>query len=49
VRQPCAEETPSLSKFAQDYASKGVVVLGVSVDKDPQAYQRFLRKYSPAS
>jgi cytochrome c biogenesis protein CcmG, thiol:disulfide interchange protein DsbE len=45
---PCAEETPSLSKFAQDYASKGVVVLGVSVDKDPQAYQRFLQKYSPA-
>lgn len=45
---PCAEETPSLSKFAQDYASKGVVVLGVSVDKDPQAYQRFLRKYAPS-
>ena len=32
---PCVEETPSLSKLAQDYASKGVVVLGVSVDKDP--------------
>jgi hypothetical protein len=24
-----------------------VVVLGISVDKDPQAYQNFLRKYSP--
>ena len=45
--EPCAEETPSLSKFTEDYASKGVVVLGVSVDKDPQAYQRFLRKYTP--
>jgi thiol-disulfide isomerase/thioredoxin len=45
---PCVEETPSLSKLAQDYASKGVVVLGVSVDKDPQAYQRFLQRYSPA-
>jgi thiol-disulfide isomerase/thioredoxin len=45
---PCAEETPSLSQLAKDYASKGVVVLGVSVDKDPQAYQRFLQKYSPA-
>ena len=45
---PCAEETPSLSQFAKDYASKGVVVLGISVDKDPQAYQSFLRKYSPA-
>ena len=44
---PCAEETPSLSKFAEEYASKGVVVLGVSVDRDPQAYQRFLQKYAP--
>ena len=45
---PCIEETPSLSKLAQDYAAKGLVVLGVSVDKDPQAYQTFLKKYSPA-
>ena len=44
---PCVEETPSLSKLAQDYASKGLVVLGVSVDKDPQAYRKFLQKYSP--
>jgi thiol-disulfide isomerase/thioredoxin len=44
---PCVAETPSLSKLAQDYASKGLVVLGVSVDKDPQAYQNFLRKYTP--
>jgi len=46
--QPCAEETPSLSQLARNYASKGVVVLGISVDKDPGAYQRFLQKYSPA-
>lgn len=44
---PCIEETPSLTKFAQDYAGKGVVVLGISVDKDPNAYKTFLRKYSP--
>jgi thiol-disulfide isomerase/thioredoxin len=44
---PCVEETPSLSKFAQDYASKGVVVLGVSVDKDVNAYRSFLQKYKP--
>ena len=44
---PCVDETPSLSKLAKDYARKGVVVLGVSVDKDPQAYQRFLQKYAP--
>jgi peroxiredoxin len=44
---PCVEETPSLSKFARDYAGKGVVVLGVSVDKDVQAYQEFLQRYTP--
>lgn len=46
--EPCAQETPSLSQLAQDYASKGVEVLAISVDKDPGAYQRFLRKFSPA-
>ena len=45
---PCVEETPSLSQFARQYASRGVVVLGVSVDRDPAAYRRFLGKYSPA-
>jgi peroxiredoxin len=44
---PCVEETPMLSKFAEEYASKGVVVLGVSVDKDPAAYQKFIQKYTP--
>ena len=38
---PCVEETPSLNQFAQQYAAKGVVVLGVSVDKDEKAYRRF--------
>ena len=46
--EPCAQETPSLSQLAQDYASKGVEVLGISVDKDPAAYQRFLKRFSPA-
>ena len=40
---PCVQETPSLSRFAADYAPKGVVVLGVSVDKDEKAYNAFLR------
>ncbi len=45
---PCVQETPSLSRLAQEFAGKGVVVLGVSVDKDPKAYQNFLQKYQPA-
>src|ERR1700694_2137452 len=45
---PCVQETPSLSQFAATYAGKGVVVLGVSVDKDEKAYRAFLRKFNPA-
>ncbi|HUJ24137.1 MAG TPA: TlpA disulfide reductase family protein [Bryobacteraceae bacterium] len=42
--QPCVEEIPSLDQFQRELASSGVVVLGVSVDKDPKAYQRFLNR-----
>ena len=45
---PCVQETPSLSQFAAAYANKGVVVLGISVDKDEKAYRAFLQKYNPA-
>jgi thiol-disulfide isomerase/thioredoxin len=45
---PCVEETPSLSQFAQQYAGKGVVVLGISVDKDENAYRKFLQRFKPA-
>jgi thiol-disulfide isomerase/thioredoxin len=45
---PCVQETPSLSRFASDYAGKGVVVMAVSVDKDEKAYRNFLEKFRPA-
>lgn len=45
--QPCVEETPSLSAFADQYKNKGVVVLAVSVDKDPQAYRNFVQRFHP--
>lgn len=45
---PCVGETPSLSQFAQQYADKGVVVLGISVDKDEKAYKAFLQRFRPA-
>jgi cytochrome c biogenesis protein CcmG, thiol:disulfide interchange protein DsbE len=44
---PCVEETPSLSQFAKDYAGKGVVVLGISVDSSLPAYNAFLQKFRP--
>jgi cytochrome c biogenesis protein CcmG, thiol:disulfide interchange protein DsbE len=41
---PCIDEMPSLNRFAERYAEKGVQVLGVSVDEDPDAYRSFLAK-----
>lgn len=46
--EPCVEETPSLSAFAEQYKNKGVVVLAVSVDKDPEAYHKFVERFHPA-
>jgi len=44
---PCVQETPSLSEFARQYASRGVVVLGISVDKDEKAYRAFIDRFRP--
>ena len=39
---PCVQEMPSLSEFARQMRPLGVVVLGVSIDKNREAYKRFL-------
>lgn len=41
---PCISELPSLNAMAGELKDSGVVVLGISVDKDEAAYQRFLKK-----
>jgi cytochrome c biogenesis protein CcmG/thiol:disulfide interchange protein DsbE len=46
--QTCIEEMPSLNQFAATFKDKGVVVLGVSVDKDANAYQQFVKRLDPA-
>ena len=45
---PCVEEMPSLNRFAADFKDRGVVVLGVSVDKDAAAYKNFIKNLNPA-
>jgi cytochrome c biogenesis protein CcmG/thiol:disulfide interchange protein DsbE len=39
---PCISELPSLNAFATEYKSKGVVVLGISSDKNPNLYKKFI-------
>jgi cytochrome c biogenesis protein CcmG/thiol:disulfide interchange protein DsbE len=40
---PCVEELPSLMTMQEMTRKKGVVVLGVSIDVDGDAYHRFLK------
>lgn len=41
---PCIQEMPSLDAFQQRMRGKGVVVLGISVDKNERSYREFLRR-----
>jgi len=40
---PCVEELPSLMSMQDRMKSRGVTVLGVSIDVDADAYHRFLK------
>jgi peroxiredoxin len=41
---PCVEEMPSLNDFARSMQPQGVVVLGVSIDRNEKAYRSFLAR-----
>jgi cytochrome c biogenesis protein CcmG/thiol:disulfide interchange protein DsbE len=41
---PCVEELPSLMNMQERTKGKGVVVLGISIDADSNAYHRFLKQ-----
>lgn len=43
---PCVEELPSLMSLQDRMRERGVVVLGVSIDVDGDAYHRFLKLHS---
>jgi peroxiredoxin len=45
---PCVEEMPSLNEFARQMSPSGVVVLGVSIDKNETTYKTFIRQMKPA-
>lgn len=43
--QPCVQEVPSLDRLSRELGPKGLVVLGVSVDKDQKAYRDFIARF----
>jgi peroxiredoxin len=42
---PCVEEAPSLNEFAKMLKDSGVVVLGVSVDRNELSYRNFVKRF----
>jgi cytochrome c biogenesis protein CcmG/thiol:disulfide interchange protein DsbE len=42
---PCIEETPALNRLQKYIESRNALVLGVSIDEDPGAYEKFLKDY----
>ncbi|HZU26166.1 MAG TPA: TlpA disulfide reductase family protein [Bryobacteraceae bacterium] len=45
---PCVEELPSLSEFQKQTAGSGVVVVGVSIDRNQKLYNDFVRRFHPS-
>jgi peroxiredoxin len=41
---PCVEEIPGLNQLSRQLGPKGLVILGVSVDKDEKLYRDFLAR-----
>ena len=42
---PCVEEAPALNRLQRHIAPMGGTVLGVSIDEDPAAYEKFLKDF----
>ena len=43
--QPCIEEAPSMVAMSKQLDGSNVVIVGVSIDENPEAYHRFLRQF----
>lgn len=42
---PCVQEMPSLNEFQKIFAGQGVVVVGVSVDRNEKYYQNMIKRF----
>jgi len=42
---PCVQEMPSLVEFQKMFASQGVVVLGINVDRKEELYRNMAKKF----
>lgn len=44
---PCIQEMPLLKELHEKYGKKGLVIIGISLDKDREKWQSSLEKYKP--
>ena len=44
---PCKASFPVYSKLQADYAPRGLVIVAVSIDENPAAYERFVKNLHP--
>ena len=42
---PCVEEVPALNRLQRHIEPMGGTILGVSIDEDPAAYEKFLKDF----
>jgi peroxiredoxin len=42
---PCVEEAPALNRLQRHIEPLGGTILGVSIDEDPAAYEKFLKEF----
>jgi len=45
--QPCLEEFPALNQFSAKVKDQGVIVVGVSADRNDKQYKRFIQATQP--
>jgi cytochrome c biogenesis protein CcmG, thiol:disulfide interchange protein DsbE len=43
---PCVEEAPALNRLQRQIEPLGGTILGVSIDEDPAAYEKFLKDFA---
>jgi thiol-disulfide isomerase/thioredoxin len=44
---PCKASFPAYSRLNAEFAPRGLVIVAVSVDENPSAYEAFVRRFAP--
>jgi len=42
--KPCVDEMPSLNRLHKELKDQGLVVVGISIDEDPETYSQFVAR-----